>query len=519
MTAPTGNGALVFAWLPQPIGGMTVMQQGFFDSFFAFVSHDTNNRRIFGGYTFCGTGYIASGRNTLCEKFLDTDAEWMLMVDWDITFTPESVYALLDAADPIERPIISGCYVTYFGANQALRPCWMRERDGQRFVPVDEVEIGEVVECSVVGMGFTLIHRSALEAIAKQNPDEPWKWFGHDIVSGDRVGEDITFCSRATDAGLTIWGHGGVLLGHTKSKTFIVEDIASSAFNHPRSTPRDKRRVLNVGGASKLFALPPQYAGWDHVLLDIEPGADVDVVADAAVLGGLAGYDYDGTITAGVEPAEPYLVISGRTKAEAGPLKVFGDRALHRRSGEPGDREDAARFKARTIEDHDISLFWEDDPLQADMIRAATECLVITPTSPLWDPFDTVYCSHTLEHFTADDMPTVLAGFRRMLRPGGTIDIHVPDGDAIKRLIEEIGMDGVAYESPAGPITPHDMIHGHQATIDAGGIHMMHHMVFTARSLKRALTAAGFVTVKVTHFTDGYELRASAATPKRKGEK
>ena len=42
--------------------------------------------------------------------------------------------------------------------------------------------------------------------------------------------------------------------------------------------------VLNVGGGSKSIALPQHYAGWDHLLLDINPGSDVDLVCDARTL-------------------------------------------------------------------------------------------------------------------------------------------------------------------------------------------------------------------------------------------
>lgn len=39
------------------------------------------------------------------------------------------------------------------------------------------------------------------------------------------------------------------------------------------------KRVLNVGGNDKSIALPPQYAGFEHLLLDIQPGASVEAVA------------------------------------------------------------------------------------------------------------------------------------------------------------------------------------------------------------------------------------------------
>lgn len=45
------------------------------------------------------------------------------------------------------------------------------------------------------------------------------------------------------------------------------------------------KRVLNVGGDSKATPLPPHFAGWQHDLLDIRPGPDVDLVMDARELG------------------------------------------------------------------------------------------------------------------------------------------------------------------------------------------------------------------------------------------
>jgi len=42
--------------------------------------------------------------------------------------------------------------------------------------------------------------------------------------------------------------------------------------------------VLNVGGNSKTMPLPDHYRGWDHLLLDIDPRGDVDLVCDAREL-------------------------------------------------------------------------------------------------------------------------------------------------------------------------------------------------------------------------------------------
>ena len=53
------------------------------------------------------------------------------------------------------------------------------------------------------------------------------------------------------------------------------------------------KRLLNVGGASKAIPIPKHYAGWEHVLLDIDPGQEPDVVCDARDLVDLPAEDYD----------------------------------------------------------------------------------------------------------------------------------------------------------------------------------------------------------------------------------
>ena len=54
-----------------------------------------------------------------------------------------------------------------------------------------------------------------------------------------------------------------------------------------------ERSVLNVGGHDRSIALPPPYAGWRHVLLDIDPKGRPDVVCDARRLTELPGAEYD----------------------------------------------------------------------------------------------------------------------------------------------------------------------------------------------------------------------------------
>lgn len=273
---------VVFSWLPMPFGGMQVIQQPFMDSFFGFLSYDSTRRNLFGGYTFATSGYIPAGRNVLVRTFLDrTDSPWLLMLDWDISYKPEDVYALVDAAGP--NKIVCGNYVTYFGEGSLLRPCWFEDREDLEYVPCDDFKTDEIRPLTACGMGFTLMHRDALLKMERADNDDPWSWFGHDQIGAERTGEDLSFCRRARACGVEIYGHGGVLLGHTKARMFVPQDIANNLY--AANEYRNGKRVLNVGGGTKAIQLPVDFDGWEHVLLDIKPGPDVDVVMDARELG------------------------------------------------------------------------------------------------------------------------------------------------------------------------------------------------------------------------------------------
>ena len=53
------------------------------------------------------------------------------------------------------------------------------------------------------------------------------------------------------------------------------------------------KRLLNVGGGSKSIPLPPEYLGFEHVLLDIDPQGAPDIVLDGRQLAELAPDQFD----------------------------------------------------------------------------------------------------------------------------------------------------------------------------------------------------------------------------------
>ena len=102
-----------------------------------------------------------------------------------------------------------------------------------------------------------------------------------------------------------------------------------------------------------------------------------------------------------------------------------------------------------------------DPTAKPDIVGSITEMGSAFPPQS----FDAVWSSHTLEHLHHHQVLTALTEFRRVLKPTGFALVTCPDLEAIASLILTKGPDVVAYVSPAGPITPLDMLFGHCASI------------------------------------------------------
>jgi ubiquinone/menaquinone biosynthesis C-methylase UbiE len=125
--------------------------------------------------------------------------------------------------------------------------------------------------------------------------------------------------------------------------------------------------------------------------------------------------------------------------------------------------------------------------------------------------FDAVWSSHVLEHLYAHEVYPTLQQFIRVLKPNGFALIMSPDLEAVAHHIIKHGIAAVAYESPAGPIRPLDMLYGHSRAIERGHYHMAHRTGFTADRLGNLLLSAGFSTVSTR--TENFEVCALALMP------
>lgn len=133
----------------------------------------------------------------------------------------------------------------------------------------------------------------------------------------------------------------------------------------------------------------------------------------------------------------------------------------------------------------------------ADMSEVATESV------------DAVWSCHNLEHLETHAVPAALAEMRRVLKPGGFLLLHMPDLETLAQLVVAGKLETVMYESPAGPITPLDMLFGHGRSLRDGNTYMAHRTGFTQERLGRLLVEASFGQARVMR-GNSYDLWAVA---------
>lgn len=145
-----------------------------------------------------------------------------------------------------------------------------------------------------------------------------------------------------------------------------------------------------------------------------------------------------------------------------------------------------------------------DPGAEPDLLGSFADMRMLVPSQS----FDAAWASHSLEHLWAHEVTDALLEFRRILKPSGFALVTSPDLEAIASTLLQRGLDHVAYVSSMGPITPHDMLFGHAASIERGMTHMAHRSGFTCATLGAALLEAGFPMVIAKR--DKYDLWALA---------
>jgi len=112
-------------------------------------------------------------------------------------------------------------------------------------------------------------------------------------------------------------------------------------------------------------------------------------------------------------------------------------------------------------------------------------------------PFDAVFSSHALEHLWPHEVKPCLEGWLRVLKPGGSVILFVPDLEGVQPTKE------VLYVAASGPVTGFDMYYGWEKWLKNSPA-MAHKGGFVQATLRQALEDAGFSNVVVERLSGPY---------------
>jgi SAM-dependent methyltransferase len=141
---------------------------------------------------------------------------------------------------------------------------------------------------------------------------------------------------------------------------------------------------------------------------------------------------------------------------------------------------------------------WEEIRVDVDpRVKPDIVCSTVDMSAAVADgSVDAVWSSHTIEHLADHEVVPAFSEFRRVIDDTGFLLLRCPDLRAIALCLIGHGPEHVAYESPAGPITPLDMLFGHRRSVAAGNDYMAHHTGFTDDRIGGLLLETGFAEVR-----------------------
>jgi ubiquinone/menaquinone biosynthesis C-methylase UbiE len=131
-----------------------------------------------------------------------------------------------------------------------------------------------------------------------------------------------------------------------------------------------------------------------------------------------------------------------------------------------------------------------DASVNPDIIGTMTDMSAVASES-----VDAIFSSHNIEHLYPHEVGVALQEFTRVLKPDGFLVVTCPDLQSVCALVAEDKLLEAAYQSPAGPIAPLDILYGHRPPMSQGNLYMAHRCGFTEKALVGTLRGNGFATV------------------------
>lgn len=173
---------------------------------------------------------LVADRNRLIQMFWESDADYMLCIDSDLGWDPNTVLNMLKFG----KDFVAGVYPTRQGKGFTFRPA--TEADGR----IVMCPMTNLLKMEYVPAGFMMFSRKVIATMREQYPElyyspkDPrsdteaaYCFFNTELFEGEFWGEDYIFCKRVRDAGFEIWVDPTIQFNHAGVCGALVQALTN----------------------------------------------------------------------------------------------------------------------------------------------------------------------------------------------------------------------------------------------------------------------------------------------------
>ena len=146
-----------------------------------------------------------------------------------------------------------------------------------------------------------------------------------------------------------------------------------------------------------------------------------------------------------------------------------------------------SKIKGFDVDDWKEIRFDIDENVNPDILGTLTDMNLVKTGS-----VDAVHSAYNIDHIYPHEVPVALKEFYRVLNDDGIVVVRCPDMQTVCEAVVKDKLLEPLYDSPAGPISPIDIIYGNRQEIAGGLQYMAKKCGFTYSVLDRVFFEAGF---------------------------
>lgn len=195
-------------------------------------------------------------RNAIVDAAMQTNSDWLLMLDDDMIIDPNTTqrvsnaYSLIQKLLDHKKDIIGALYYQRGGGCPPVTMMRVGE-SGYRFLRDDEL-VGGLQKVDVAGGGCLLVNMRVFDHIQRPYFEPEFNY-----------GTDVQLCRKAQDLGYEVWLDSSIELGHLKSERTIVTSENRGRIQREAAVPGDVRtQFLASGVFDRLIIDGCEYTGF-----------------------------------------------------------------------------------------------------------------------------------------------------------------------------------------------------------------------------------------------------------------